>query len=225
MPQTGPRIILRMAGATLLAAALAACGTASTSTPAPSASPAPTTGIPVESVPVGSEVPTPPPGAKGSPVEPTPVPHAAPDLEALLPDEIGGTALLKESHTGEEYIFLGPDPVLEQLGAQPSGLATAIGTPPLDATVPFIAQVDRVTAVSGRALLSALLETSQQLCADTQVTQTSLGGHEVTHVQNGCWLLQYIRARDVWFYDGGEVLYAAAAADEEHVVAILEALP
>jgi hypothetical protein len=87
-----------LAAAAALLTVLAACN--ATASPSPSASPAPSGGGPASAAP--SAVPS----ASETP-EPSVDRHGVPDLEARLPDEIGGVALDKVSLTGPDFMKLG----------------------------------------------------------------------------------------------------------------------
>jgi hypothetical protein len=74
--------------ALLLLSALAACSSASPTGRAAATTPTNPPAVSTQSA------PTPPPGAKQAPE----APHDVPDLEALIPDTVGGLALTKSSH-------------------------------------------------------------------------------------------------------------------------------
>jgi hypothetical protein len=141
-----------------------------------------------------------PPGKEGSgELEPTAVPHVAPELEALLPDRVGDVALLKSSQTGMEMGLGADDPILQRFGKQPADLASATAMP--DRPPLLAVGVTRLRGVSAADLLAAQLS---QVPADA-VAETSLGGRPATFVTHGAW--------PVWYVPAGELLYAIVGTD------------
>lgn len=162
-------------------------------------------GNPVASLPPGVTMPpSPTPFDKLSPpTEPaaTAVPHAAPDLEALLPDQVGGVALTKRSQTGVEMGLGADDPILRRFGKQPADLASATATP---SRPPLLAVgVTRLSGVSAEDLLAAQLG---EVPADA-VAATPLAGRPATYVTHGAW--------PVWYLPAGDLLYTIVGTEEQ----------
>lgn len=146
--------------------------------------------------------PSPTPFDKLNPPEEPPasaVPHAAPDLEALLPDRVTGIALEKSSQTGVEMGLGADDPILQRFGKQPADLASATAMP--DRPPLLAVGVTRLRGVSAADLLAAQLS---QVPADA-VAETSLGGRPATFVTHGAW--------PVWYVPAGDLLYAIVGTD------------
>jgi hypothetical protein len=168
-------------------------------------------GNPVVSLAPGA-TPTPSPTpydkfASSSPMLPS---HADPELEALLPDSIGGVALMKSSIFGEQMGLTDADPLLSRFGKHPADLASATATlsnPPL-----FIG-VERLRGVPADQLLAVMI---QALPSGNTASRTSLGGHQVTYMAAG-WT-------PIWYYATGELLYGIAGAEQD-VAKVLATLP
>jgi len=163
--------------ASMLRAQGVAAGTGPTAAPATSAPSA-----------AASELPSVEPSAVES-AEPTETP-IAPELEALLPDEVDGTPLVHDSTTGD-YV-LGDDTAsraltatLRDLGKAPADLRIAQGydeTGALDIGILAF----RVPGVAGATLRDAILETWLFAgAAGVTSSQETLGGKEITRVSYG----------------------------------------
>jgi hypothetical protein len=186
-------LMLRPA-ALALALGMAACSTGS--------------GAPSDNLPSSSPQVT----AAGTPfdkfasVAPMPVQHDAPELEALLPDEMDGVAMEKESHTGTGMGLTEDDVRLARFGKHPNDYASAQAqpaTPPL-----FLVGGERLDGVPGEELLAVILEQMPE----AEVTQVEMAGREVTQVIYGAW--------PVWYLPQGELLYGFAADPERTAAAI-----
>jgi hypothetical protein len=147
--------------------------------------------------------------------------HADPALEALLPDNVDGIALTKQSLTAPQIVER-PDPRLVSLGKEPADLTIALaGAYTGDRIITILAE--RLDGVSGDQLLAATLESMP----GAPVSQTSLGGREVTFVTGG--------RLATWYYATDELLVQIQAtgedpgegilADEETAARILAVLP
>jgi hypothetical protein len=173
------------------------------------------TGTPVFSLAPG-ETPTPEPTPFDKNASPAPsvAIHVAPELEALLPEMLGGRPVEKESMTGTEAGATPDDPILAAFGKQPSDLAAAQGiVKPGDGQPAALLAVQRLEGVSGDALLAAMLDAMPE----AKVSEVSLGGHEVTYVEYGAW--------PVWYYATGDVVYAVGLAGEAAAAEFFASLP
>ncbi len=117
---------LRVIGfAGMLAVIVAACSGGPVSSPSPSATPLPTAS-PSESAAATQS---------GVALPSFTLPNNAPELEALLPDEIGGVKMLKSSYNYQDFISKDAQnnqefiAFLNHLGAQPSDVSVATATP------------------------------------------------------------------------------------------------
>jgi len=197
---------------TVIAALFVAAACTSAATPAPATTPAPSPVVTPTPVPTTVVTPTAPPSnpvptpSDSIPVscEPVSADHACPALEALLPDSVEGYPLTKESHMG-----LGKDP----------DLMFALGWPSIAGRIISV-WVQRLDGVSGGELLAATLEGM----GGAGVSQTSLGGREVTLVTGG--------TVPVWYYATDDLLFLiqatgqdTVAGGEETVARILAGLP
>jgi hypothetical protein len=168
---------------------------------------------PVWSLPPVTPSPSPTPYDKYSSQAPPTVFHAAPDMEALLPDTIDGRPVIKESRTGVEGLT-DDDPALKAFGKQPADLGAASGSvkPTDDRTAIFVG-VLRLVGVPGEQLMAFELEQA----SGAKVSRVSLGGHEVTYVDYGAW--------PIWMYATGELVYQVGMTDEATAAAFFATLP
>ncbi|MGD0123114.1 MAG: hypothetical protein ABSC46_11205 [Candidatus Limnocylindrales bacterium] len=166
---------------------------------------------PVESLaPGATPKPSPTPYDKFAsvpPILPTPATHSDPELEALLPDSIGGVALTKSSISGEQMGLTDGDPLLSRFGKHPADLASATATASHQL---LMVGVERLRGVPADQLLSAMLEA---LPSGGTVSHTSLGGHQMTYVVSGAW--------PVWYYPTGELLYGFVGSEDDVVRALV----
>ena len=178
------RSIRALAAAAALVIAVAACS--GTSSPAPSASPGPSASAAPSGGTAASAAPSAAPSATP---EPSVDRHAAPDLEALLADEIGGVALSKVSLSGADFVAGGTaagqaqlTTLLEQLGRTAADLTVAEAHDPGGRLV-FQEGLFRVVGADPRQLLD-LWVTAQQAATGNriQVATTTVAGRELTHL-------------------------------------------
>ena len=211
---------------TIIVGLFVAAACTSAATPAPATTPAPSPVVTPTPVPTTVVTPTAPPSnpvptpSDSIPVscEPVSADHACPALEALLPDSVEGYPLKKESHTADQ-IYERPDPRLVGLGKEPADLTIAFGWPSIAGRIISV-WVQRLDGVSGGELLAATLEGM----GGAGVSQTSLGGREVTLVTGG--------TVPVWYYATDDLLFLiqatgqdTVAGGEETVARILAGLP
>lgn len=206
---TLPRAVV----AALLILLLAACGSSSPS-PTPSAS------LPGESP--GSSAPSDGAGESAGPS----LPSGAAELEALIPDEVGGVTLQKLSMRGTEFANSGSateeaQDFLRRLGVDTEDVSVAVGfgaSPDGAATVAvFIFKAEG--ADSGRLLetFKAAMDAEQQQPLEWE--SVTVGGKQVERAiapsNNG----------QVNIYVAGDTLYFVATSREEDAAEILGGLP
>jgi hypothetical protein len=149
-------------------------------------------------------------------------PHDVPELEALLPTELTGTALLRQSWDGD--IFLTDDAWSTSMNAF---LKTAAKVPAdlqvaqaydaeqtLDASV----WVYRVAGTKAAAVQDALIAAWKGDYTDMTVSQVTLDGKEVTKAGFG---------EDVpssYLYQRGDLVYDIEAADDAIAIAAIAAI-
>jgi hypothetical protein len=146
---------------------------------------------------------------EGSPA-PNPTYHSDVALEALLPDDVDGVALVKESRTGEQLGMTDNDPILKPFGKHPADFARASASstqPPMLAV-----GVTRLRGIPGAQLQAAMLAA----IPDAKVSRSTLGGRPVTYVEYGAW--------PVWFYATGDYVFQLVA-DEATVASVVAVLP
>lgn len=177
--------------------------------------PSPAAVIPIETI---------DPNATDEPTEaPFVAPHDIPELEALVPAELTGTALQRQSWDGN--VFLTDDAwstsmnaFLTKAGKSPPDLQVAQAYDPdqvLDASV----WVYRVTGAKGAAVQDALIAAWKGDYPDMTVSQVTLEGKEVTKAGFG------EDTPSSYLYLRGDLVYDIEAADDKVAIAALAALP
>jgi hypothetical protein len=192
------RRLIALATAPLLALSIAACGSSaapSGSTPVTSSAPsnaAPSSDASAAASPsaaaTASEVASAPASAGASaPGGSLGIPsfHEAPDLEAALPDQVGGVALQKLSFKGSGSLAGGTDSqdfqnLLGAIGKSPDDFSLAVA-----AGQNVSVGVFRVAGTDGNVLLTAFIEAAKKGDATTQVSDANRGGKSVRKVVTG----------------------------------------
>ncbi|HYN64469.1 MAG TPA: hypothetical protein VES36_07690 [Candidatus Limnocylindrales bacterium] len=203
----------RVAAATIcLGLLVAACGGRASSSSAAQATPSP----------------TPQPTAAGSSGVALPsLPSSAKDLEALIPDEIGGISLTKFSMQGDEFLSSGGAPVetqefLEGLGVSTDDIAVAAGygvaTDSGDSLAVFVFRAEG--AGTERLLTLFKKATDADRDAPLDWKTATVGGKQVDRAVDPEQGDQV-----VYVYASGDVLFYLAATKEQNAADALEALP
>jgi len=174
------RSLRALAAGAALVTVLAACG--ATASPAPSSSADPSSGAAASASP-----------SNGPVASPTPVPsvdsHGASDLEARLPDEIGGVALSKVSLTGADFMKLGDEAgqaqmtaFLAELGRTAGNLTVAEAYDPAGVLV-FKEGLFRVAEADPVQLLDLWVASQQAATSNRlQVSNSTVAGRSVTRL-------------------------------------------
>lgn len=154
------------------------------------------------------------------------LPQSAPELAALLPDEIGGAPAFKLSMSGEEMLAgggdAGVDPefvaFLERLDAQPEDVSFAIAstTGTESATGAFAFRVEG--ADSGR--LEQEFQTAMAAEQTIDWAAVSVGGKDVLTAEDPDNV-----GSSLYVYTRGDVIFIVTAPSEEEAAEILTALP
>jgi hypothetical protein len=202
----------RAAVVVLLLLVLAACGGSSSS-------PTPTASLPGES-PAG--VPTDGAGESAGPS----LPSGAAELEALIPDEVGGVTLQKLSMRGTEFANSGSateeaQDFLRRLGVDTEDVSVAVGfgaSPDGASTVAvFIFKAEGADSGRLRETFKAAMDAEQD--QPLQWESVTVGGKQVERAvapqNNG----------QVNIYVAGDTLYFVATTHEEDAADILGGLP
>jgi hypothetical protein len=162
--------------------ALVATAALATASPAPSTSAAPSGGAAASASP-----------STGPVASPTPVPsvdaHGASDLEALLPDEIGGVTLSKVSLTGADFLKLGDEAgqsqmstFLAELGRTADHLTVAEAYDPAGILV-FKEGLFRVAEADPVKLLDLWVASQQAATSNRlQVSNSTVAGRPLTRL-------------------------------------------
>jgi hypothetical protein len=129
------------------------------------------------------------------------------ELEALLPDTIGGIAVVKTSMTGSGIMNLPGGAALEEqlgeLGATVDDVSVAIGTSG-DISSPILVLAYRIEGVSAEQIFAGL-EAAMQAGQGGEVTQTTVAGRPVTQVVSGSETTYIYLAGDTVFIVGGQL--------------------
>lgn len=126
------------------------------------------------------------------------------ELEAMLPDTIGGVTVVKQSLSGQDFIGLGMgggdalEPLLGQLGASVDDLSVAIGG--AGQTVVF---AYRIQGVPADRIFEGLEQAMQAGGAGGEVTQQTIAGRQVTAVATPTETTYIYLSGDVVFIIGG----------------------
>jgi hypothetical protein len=128
------------------------------------------------------------------------------ELEALLPDSLGGSTLTKMSVSGAQLFGAGAGSGNEDLQA----LLTALGKTAADVTVAFASDLDiivaayRIKGVDGNTFLSAYL-TAALKDAGTTTTDVNIAGKSVKKITPADGDATYV-------YPSGDVIFAVTGA-------------
>jgi hypothetical protein len=153
------------------------------------------------------------------------LPSSAKDLEALIPDEIGGITLLKFSMQGDEFVSSGgatdeTQQFLEGLGVATDDVAVAAGIGSSTDTGAIVVFVFRADGAGTDRLLTVF---KQALDSDRDAAleweAVSVGGKQVQRANDS------EQEGMVYLYAQGDVLFYLAANREEDAAEALEALP
>ena len=157
-------------------------------------------------------------------VEPVADTHDAPELEAMLPKELKGTALQIQSWTGE-LILLENDTwsntirtYLTTAGKTPTDLRGATADDPNQVLQESLG-VYRVVGAPGEGLRDALVSAWRVDYPDLKVSQVTLGGKSVTKLDFADDTI------DSYIYLRGDLVYDIETTDDAVAIAALAALP
>lgn len=149
--------------------------------------------------------------------------HDVPELEGLLPTEVAGTTLLRQSWDGDAFLTddawsASMNGFLTKVGRTPPDLQVAQAYDPeqaLDASV----WVYRVTGVKGAAVQDALFEAWKGDYPDMTISQVTLDGKEITKGGFG------EETPSSYLYVRDDLVYDIEAADDKVAIGALAALP
>lgn len=155
------------------------------------------------------------------------LPDSAPELAALLPDEIGGTETLKLSMSGEELMAAGGEQgvepefqeFLDQVGGDPSSISVAFSfAMSADAAGVF---AFRVEGADADALLSAFQAAQEAETGDVIDWQPAeVAGKSVLVAED-----PETPGSQIYLYVAQDIIFVVTAADESLAEEILGGLP
>jgi ABC-type glycerol-3-phosphate transport system substrate-binding protein len=153
------------------------------------------------------------------------LPSSAKDLEALIPDEIGGITLQKFSMQGDEFVSSGgateeTQQFLEGLGVATDDVAVAAGFGSSTDTGAIVVFVFRADGAGTDRLLTVFKEAlDSDRDQPLEWEAASVGGKQVERASDA------EQEGMVYLYAQGDVLFYLAANREENAAEALEALP
>ncbi len=128
-----------------------------------------------------------------------------PELEAMLPDELGGVAARKQSLTGSTFLGTGLagaaalEALLDQLDKSPDDLSVGFGTTPLVTIIAY-----RIDGIPARQLFTGL-ELALAAAGSATITDVSVGSRSVKQVVTATETTYVYLAGDAVFVIGGTV--------------------
>ena len=129
------------------------------------------------------------------------------ELEALLPETIGGNVVVKVSMTGQGIMSLpggaAIEDQLDDLGATADDVSVAVGTA-AGATGAVVVFAYRIEGVSAEQVFQGL-EAAMQAGQGGEVTKTTVAGRSVTQVTSAGETTYIYLASDVVFIVGGQL--------------------
>jgi hypothetical protein len=166
------------------------------------------------------------PGA--SPSKPKPsasqalaIPHEAPKLEALLPDEVDGAKLTKLSVGPVSSIGVagaqGIKDVAKQIGDGSNNFGLAYAGDPAGKFNLFVLQI---AGAKPAALMTSFAQMTLAETPGGKVESAHLGGRDLVHVID-----PLSQIGDVWFYATGDTLFGVQAGSPDQATKLLALLP
>lgn len=162
--------------------------------------------------------------ASGGGILPSFAEGAVAELEALIPDTVGGVTMSKTSTQGNDYLVSsGADPAivqfLQDLGVSPSDVSMAVGTGfSADSSTGVVILVFRAAGADSARLVSAFkAATDADSSSPLAWSSTTLGGKQVEQADNG--------GQTTYLYVKGDVLFFISATDTTFAEEILSGLP
>lgn len=154
------------------------------------------------------------------------LPNSAPELEALIPDEVGGVALQKFSMAGPEFMAQGEDnqefvDFLDRLGAEPDDVSVAFGFG-FDATGDSGGAgvfAFKVAGADTDQLLDEMQTSLEEEESATGFEDASVGGKDVRRGTSTD------DTGNVYLYGVGDIVFFVATPDEDAAAEVLADLP
>jgi len=207
LPRTATAVIL------LLGLAIAACSSGS-------ASPSPTASVAVPSESAAEPSPSTSQGAEPS------LPSGAADLEALIPNKVGGVTLQKLSMRGNEFANSGSasaevQDFLDNLGVSPEDVSVAVGlgvdTDNGSGVAIFIFRAEG--ADSGRLLQTFKDAVDAEQDTPLEWESANVGGKQVERASDPQ------QNNTVYLYVNGDVLVFVSTTNQDDAAQVLSGLP
>lgn len=163
--------------------------------------------------------------------------HGAVELEALIPDEVDGIAIEKQSLTGEQYVsaFSGGNPevredledFLASVGRSIADVSAAFGSGFGESTYVNISAT-RAAGADPTALLDGVVQLAVSSAPEfnsgmsATTTETTLGGKNVTLVTT---TLGDSVFSEQYYYGYGDVIFVVNGGSEEIIASAFSQLP
>jgi hypothetical protein len=201
-----------------LALALAACSSGSSSSASASASASASTAT-------QSEVASASATESSSALPSFDLPNSDAELEALLPDQIGGKQTIKSSMKGSELLASGSDnqkfiDFLNSVGAQPDDVSVAFAFAVSTTADSTAVAAFRVKGVDHSRLLTELTTAMQDDQSATNFTDATVGGKSV---KKGTAPGE--QAVSVYIYGVADLVFSVTSASDDAAAEVLSHLP
>lgn len=209
------RVLAGALGIALLAAACGGGGSSPAASPSPAASTAPAASSDTASAPAADS-----PAPSDSGFEPSYAAGAAPDLEALIPDNAGGTTYAKVSFDGASLGTAGLgvdsgalDPILRANGKTIADVRVAMATP----ATPSATDMSQIVAFQVKGIDASQLIPLFSADGSSSMTPATIAGKQVLQTAAaGFSSVAYVK---------GDVLFLVILANPTQTEAIVAALP
>lgn len=152
------------------------------------------------------------------------LPNSAPELEALLPDEVGGVTLQTFSMAGQEFMAQGEDnqefiDFLDRLGAEPDDVSVAFGFGADASGGGAAVFAFKVAGADTDQLLDEMQGSLEEEESATGFEDANVGGKDVRRGTSTD------DAGNVYLYGVGDIVFFVATPDEDAAAEVLADLP
>lgn len=197
----------------LLGALLVACSSGPAATPSPTPTPTP------------EPTPKVTPSDDSGAVPSIDLPNSDAELEALLPDEIGGLTLQKSSMKGDEFLAIGDDTgefadFLSRMNAQPDDVSIAFAFGPVAESSVGVSAF-RVQGANRDELIDELRGLLEADGTAADLEPANVGGKDVLAGVGG----EGQGGTAVYLYGTGDIVFFISTTDEDSAAEVLSNLP
>lgn len=153
------------------------------------------------------------------------LPNSAPELAALIPDEIGGVMLQKSSMDGQDFMASGGGTnqefvdFLDRLGAEPDDVSVAFGSGADASGGGAAVFAFKVAGADTDQLLDEMQASLEAEASATGFEDANVGGKEVRRGTSTD------DSGNAYLYGVGDIVFLVATADEDAAAEVLAELP